>query len=151
MPAKPPFARIICSPRCSAVQRKSLPAENALSPAPVTIATRAALSATKSSHTWSISTWQAGCRAFMRSGRLKVMYAMWSRFSYLMNSRFMVPSLARFVDQFKKSIDTLLKLAADLRARTLDIVHRHPRLAAVLEYHLRVFHRCHLAIEDSHP
>src|SRR5271156_5173875 len=70
MPAKPPL--LICgrSPRCSAVHLRSLPAENARSPAPVRIATHITRSPAKSSHTWSISRWHGGCSAFMTSGRL---------------------------------------------------------------------------------
>src|SRR5580692_4671901 len=105
----------------------------------------------KSSHTFVISTWQAGCSAFIRSGRFRVMYAICSRFSYLMNSNSMplapysfprlryapprkrlqrgfarfasLPNLL-FLEQFKKSIDTLHQLTANLRARPLDEMHR---------------------------
>ena len=65
----------------SAVALRSLPAENARSPAPVRIATQTCGSSRKSSQISASSRCASRCSAFMTSGRLSVTYAIRPRFS----------------------------------------------------------------------
>jgi hypothetical protein len=71
------------SPRAdaSAVAFKSLPAQKARSPAPVTIASQRSASPAKSSKISINSAWECLSSAFIRSGRFSVTWATWPRFS----------------------------------------------------------------------
>ena len=80
-PPKPLSAMRIMSRPCSAVKRRSLPAENALSPVPVRMPTHTSGSRSKSFQIASSSKLAGGCSAFMRSGRLTVTTAMRPFFS----------------------------------------------------------------------
>ena len=69
----------------SAVALRSLPAENARSPAPVRIATQTPGSSRKSSQISASSLCASRCNAFITSGRFSVTYAIRPRFSYVAN------------------------------------------------------------------
>jgi hypothetical protein len=64
-----------------AVALRSLPAQNARSPAPVMIASQASGSRSKSSKISISSACEWASSAFIRSGRLSVTCATWPRFS----------------------------------------------------------------------
>src|SRR5436190_3704013 len=66
-PANPPLSQPRFPP--AACHFRSLPAQNALSPAPVTIATHCSGSAEKSSNTFCNSKWASVCSALYTSGR----------------------------------------------------------------------------------
>src|SRR5690606_28662111 len=77
-----------------AVYLRSLPAENALSPAPVSTATHKSSSAAKSSHTRDISLCMGACTALYTSGRFMVTIRIGPRRSLLTNSYAMSVSLS---------------------------------------------------------
>ena len=81
MPPNPLSAMRTMPMPCSAVYRRSLPAENALSPAPVKMPTHTSGSFSKSFQISCSSKFAGGCRAFMRSGRFIVTMAIRPVFS----------------------------------------------------------------------
>ena len=83
-PAKPELFLSIFPP--SAWYLRSLPAQKALSPSPVIIATQASSSLEKSSNIFSNSKWAGEWRAFILSGLFKVIIHNFSFFSNLENS-----------------------------------------------------------------
>src|SRR5581483_6323315 len=81
------------------------------------------------------------------------MYAIWSRFSYLMNSSCIFPSLPlfRFIEQFKERVDALHQLAPNLGAGSLDVVHGDSSRASIVKIDVGVLNGGDLAVENPHP